>query len=83
MPHTQIVYFVYDSENLRIRSLGRDTAVLDTATPNMAKWVLEARRGGPMGDMWVRDAAVYLHNDKTLRDAITRLGFKPEDLLEG
>lgn len=76
----EALHFNYDGDHLRIRSLGPDSGVLDMGQANLAKWVLEARRGGPEGDVWVRECNVYLPNGAPIGDALKRFGFSEADV---
>ena len=64
--------FRYEGETLRIRSLGRNSGVIDMGRADTQKVVLEhkgARR-------WIRDAATYIRNDEPLDKAVRQLGFR-------
>ena len=76
----EAMHFNYDGEQLRIRTLGKDSGVLDMGRIDCAKWVLESKRGGPEGDLWTRESACYLPNWAPIGDAIKRFGFSEADL---
>jgi len=76
----ETLHFNFDGEQLRIRTLGKDSGVRDMGRADLAKWVLESRRGGPEGDLWVRESACYLPNGVGVEAAYKHFGFSEADL---